>query len=121
MLQAATSITKCLQKPLIHSDPNRLECVTQMTYRARFDQNKAPTLHRATCPKAQFVDPQPKQKTGLHKSGDALRDLDVVTSGKAYQVLDAEFPGKVRVCSCAEGSTLELVRPKAARRMTRAT
>jgi hypothetical protein len=92
-----------------------------MTYRARFDRNKAPTLHRATCPKAQFVDPQQKQKTGLHESGDELRDLDFVTSGKAYQVLDAEYRGKVKVCSCAEGSTLELVRIKAGRRMSRAT
>jgi hypothetical protein len=85
-----------------------------MTYRVRFDRNRTPTLHRATCPKAQFAGQRLKQKTGLHESGDELRDLDFVTSGKAYQVLDAEYPGKVKVCSCAEGSTLELVRIKAA-------
>jgi hypothetical protein len=84
-----------------------------MTFRARFDQqNKTPTLHRATCPKAQYVDPQPKQTVGLHKSGDALRDLDVITSAKAYKVLDTEYPGKVKVCRCAEGSTLASVRAK---------
>jgi hypothetical protein len=85
-----------------------------MSYRARFDKrNKAPTLHRNTCPKAQFADPKPKQKLGYHESGDAMRDLDFVTSAKAYTVLEAEYPGRVKVCSCADGSTLELVRPKA--------
>jgi hypothetical protein len=83
-----------------------------MAFRARFDQpNKAPTLYRATCPKAQFVNPQPKQKIGFHESGDEMRDLDFVTSAKAYKVLDAECPGRVKVCRCAQGSTL--VRSKA--------
>jgi hypothetical protein len=85
-----------------------------MAYRARFNKrNKLPTLHSTSCPEAQFVDAQPKQTVGLHESGDALRDLDVITSGKAYQVLEKEYPGKVKVCSCAEGSTLELVRSRA--------
>jgi hypothetical protein len=85
-----------------------------MAYRARFDQrDKLPTLHSATCPKAQFPREQAKQTTGVHESGDALRDLDVVTSAKAYQILNNEYPGKVKVCKCAEGSTLELVRAKA--------
>jgi hypothetical protein len=84
-----------------------------MAYRARFNQrDKLPTLHRTTCPKAQFADPRPKQTVGLHESGDALRDLDVITSAKAFQVLDKEYPGKVKVCSCAEGSTLKLVRSR---------
>jgi len=83
-----------------------------MAYRARYSKrDKLPTLHRATCPKAQFVNSAPKQTDGLHESGDLLRDLDVVTSAKAYLILDAEYPGKVRVCGCAKGSTLELVRP----------
>jgi hypothetical protein len=84
-----------------------------MSYRARFDQrDKLPTLHSTTCPQAQFVKSHPRQTVGLHESGDALRNLDVITSAKAYQVLDKEYPGKVKVCSCAEGSTLELVRAK---------
>lgn len=84
-----------------------------MAYRARFNKrDKLPTLHSTTCPHAQFVNAQAKQAEGFHESGDALRDLDVITSGKAYQVLDKEYPGKVKVCSCAEGSTLELVRPR---------
>jgi hypothetical protein len=84
-----------------------------MAYRARFDsRSKMPTLHRETCAKAQFADTSLKQPRGFHSSGDALRELDVVTSAKAYQVLDAEYPGKVKVCRCAEGSTLPLVRAK---------
>jgi hypothetical protein len=71
----------------------------------------APTLHRATCLKAEFANPKPKQKLGYHESGDAMRDLDFVTSAKAYTVLEAEYPG--RVSSCADGPTLELLRPKA--------
>ena len=85
-----------------------------MAYRARFNQrDKMPTLHSATCPKAQYVNSKPRQTSGLHESGDALRDLDVITSAKAYQVLDKEYPGKVKVCRCAEGSTLGLVRTSA--------
>lgn len=85
-----------------------------MAYRVRLSQrDKVPTLHRATCPKAQYLNSKPRQTAGFHESGDALRDLDVITSAKAYQVLDKEYPGKVKVCSCAEGSTLELVRPRA--------
>jgi hypothetical protein len=88
------------------------EHITLMAYRARFSKrDKLPTLHRATCPKAQFANSAPRQTDGLHESGDALRDLDVVTSAKAYLILDAEYPGKVRVCGCAKGSTLKLVRP----------
>jgi hypothetical protein len=85
-----------------------------MAYRARISQrDKLPTLHSTTCPQAQFVKSEPKQTAGFHESGDALRDLDVITSAKAYQVLDKEYPGKVKVCRCAEGSTLELVRSSA--------
>jgi hypothetical protein len=90
-----------------------------MAYRARFSQrDKLPTLHSTACPHAQFANSAPKQTAGFHESGDALRDLDVITSAKAYQVLDKEYPGKVKVCRCAEGSTLELVRstPQAAAR-----
>jgi hypothetical protein len=84
-----------------------------MAYRARFNQrDKLPTLHSKTCPKAQFVKPAPRQTVGFHKSGDALLNLDFITSAKAYQVLDKKYPGKVKVCKCAEGSTLELVRSK---------
>ena len=85
-----------------------------MAYRARFNQrDKLPTLHSTNCPKAQFVKSEPRQTVGFHESGDALRDLDVITSAKAFQVLDKEYPGKVKVCGCAEGSTLELARSKA--------
>jgi hypothetical protein len=85
-----------------------------MSYRARFNQrDKLPTLHSTACPKAQYVNTKPRQTAGFHESGDALRDLDVITSAKAYQVLDKQYPGKVKVCSCAEGSTLDLVRPSA--------
>lgn len=78
-------------------------------FRVRFSQRNpnAPTLHRVSCPDAQFADPKPKQVVGQHESGDALRNLNAITSAKAYQVLDNKYPGKVRVCSCAEGSTLK--------------
>ena len=57
-------------------------------------------------------DSEPRQTVGLHESGDTLRHLDVITSAKAYQMLDKEYPGEMRVCSCAEGSTLELARSR---------
>ncbi len=76
----------------------------------RFSQRRnAPTLHRVSCPDAQFVVAKPKQDVGRYESGDALRNLNAITSAKAYQVLDNKYPGKVRVCSCTEGSALKAV------------
>jgi len=61
------------------------EHITQMAYRARFSQrDKLPALHSTACPKARFVNSQPKQTAGFHESGDALRDVDFITSAKAY-------------------------------------
>ena len=87
-------------------------------FRARFcKQNpKVPTLHLASCPQAQFVDRKHKQDVGQHASGDQLRDVDAITSAKAYQLLDKKYPGTVKVCSCAEGTTLKAVLERAVSR-----
>ncbi|MDP9087748.1 MAG: hypothetical protein M3O26_03290 [Pseudomonadota bacterium] len=87
-------------------------------FRARFCKHnpKVPTLHQANCPEAQFVDPKPKQEVGQHESGDKLRNVDAITSAKAYQLLDKKYPGTVKVCRCAEGTTLKAVLEQAASR-----